>query len=287
MNDYNPNCVILRIRKSPRSYGRILSNALRAYEVTAGHRPSRRIPDGNLIINWGMSATPVWESDVLSRGCHYLNKPSTIKWAVNKLHALERLRQAGLPVVQFTTDREEAESWIEQGIQHPKPIVYARTTLTGSKGQGIHLGYARPLPQAPLYTKAFPTTHEFRVHAVAAQRPGFECIDYVQKKKRNKVDANFEIRNHKNGWVFCHKDIVRSDRLIRAAHQAVTALGLDFGAVDILAICAGRYGPIQDFVICEVNTCPGLKCTETKQRYIDYFKKLAHENGPDTSWNSP
>ena len=55
---------------------------------------------------------------------------------------------------------------------------------------------------------------------------------------------------------------------------ALTALGLDFGAVDILA-CLGKEIPrrLSKAVICEVNTSPGLECTQTIKAYVDAIKE--------------
>jgi glutathione synthase/RimK-type ligase-like ATP-grasp enzyme len=60
------------------------------------------------------------------------------------------------------------------------------------------------------------------------------------------------------------------DRLYSLATLTIGALGLDFGAVDILRT------PDEVFKVIEVNTAPGVEGT-TLQRYVDAFKKVIGE----------
>lgn len=83
-------------------------------------------------------------------------------------------------------------------------------------------------------------------------------------------DASFLIRNHANGFVFCRDNIIEPSDLRDVAIQAVTALGLDFGAVDV--IWNEHYNKCYAL---EVNTAPGLEGT-TLERYTNKIKELAY-----------
>lgn len=214
-------------------------------------RPRR----GDLVINWGSSTSPNWklaQEDV--------NKPQAVAVAANKLLTLQKLHEANVPTPEFTTSREEALSWIETDS-----TVVIRNTLTGHSGQGIQIATdANSITPAPLYTKYKKKRAEFRVHVFNG-----EVIDTVQKKKRsaeNRPD-NFTtyIRSHANGWVFCREGITDCNRRNTIAVAAVSALGLQFGAVDII------YNEYEDqYYVLEVNTAPGLEGT-TLQKYVETF----------------
>jgi D-alanine-D-alanine ligase-like ATP-grasp enzyme len=68
--------------------------------------------------------------------------------------------------------------------------------------------------------------------------------------------VNFKIRSYENGWVFCRENIQKPDDLEAVSIAAVSAIGLTFGAVDVI------YNEKQNkcFVL-EVNTAPGLTGT--------------------------
>ena len=71
------------------------------------------------------------------------------------------------------------------------------------------------------------------------------------------------VRNLANGWVFCRDNVVEPDGLRDAAVSACAALGLDFGAVDII----WNERENKCYVL-EVNTAPGLQGT-TLENYAN------------------
>lgn len=96
-------------------------------------------------------------------------------------------------------------------------------------------------------------TQEYRVHIFRGT-----SIDFVQKKRRNgaREQENYEnfgryIRNHGDCWVFARSGVELPECAEREARAAVEALGLDFGAVDLLVRDDRAY-------ILEVNSAPGL-----------------------------
>lgn len=209
------------------------------------------------VINWGHSTPP------LHLGNHVLNKPEAIVRASNKLTALQIIQDAGISVPLHTSSQEIAEDWFSQD---DKTIVFCRTLLRSSGGKGIVIARSpAELVHAPLYTKRVPKKDEFRVHVFRG-----EIIDIVEKRLRNGLanneNRNKYVRNHDNGWVFAHDNVVCPDEVKEVAVKAVDVLGLDFGAVDIGVSAKGK------IYVFEVNTAPGLENQQTITSYVTAFK---------------
>lgn len=209
-----------------------------------------------IVVNWGSSQPPI------DLGTKLLNKPGNVGVATNKLHALICMRDNGVNVPVFTNRLEVAREWFADR----KAVVFCRTLLRSSGGKGIVIATsADALVNAPLYTKRVRKADEFRVHVFKG-----EVIDVAQKRLRNGLanaeNRNSYVRNHDNGWIFAHNNVVCPDEVKQECVKAVTALGLDFGAVDVV-ICKDTGRP----VILEVNTAPGLENTQTITAYINSF----------------
>lgn len=230
-------------------------------------------PDGNYVpkighkvINWGMGKIPNWNDLASRRGVTMLNKPDAVNTASNKLTALQKMKNAGVRIPEFTTDYYEAMRWL-----NGHSVVVERHELRGNSGEGIRIvtlsdpEMETRLQQAPLYTKFIPKTAEFRVHVFQGQ-----VIDYIEKKKKlaDQRPANFNkyISSINCGWVFQRTNILDLPEVRQLAIKAVAALGLDFGAVDIV-YCDGL-----PYVL-EVNTAPGLS-GETLQKYANAFRRF-------------
>lgn len=85
------------------------------------------------------------------------------------------------------------------------------------------------------------------------------------------------VRSHANGWVHAHEGLhLPSEARVSiesAAVQAVVALGLDFGAVDILARYSKKNpSKLKQLAVCEVNTAPGLENQVTIEAYTNAIK---------------
>jgi glutathione synthase/RimK-type ligase-like ATP-grasp enzyme len=175
--------------------------------------------------------------------------PATDKRATFKI-----LEEAGVSCVPNTTSKEEATKWLQAN-----KTVFARSA-GGQGGSGIVVVQppAEELPDAELYTQYVKKKKEFRVHVV-----NNNVVAVQEKRKKSGVDANPLVRSHTNGWVFCFKNIVEPNGLRVLGLNAVRAVGLDFGAVDII------YNALQDkCYVLEVNTAPGL-CNTTATVYAD------------------
>lgn len=226
---------------------------------------------GDFIINWGHSL-PSGENSrlgaILSQIEAYggpaatvLNKPEAVALAANKLWALQKLQHEGVAVPDFTTSRQDTYAWYDEGHS-----VYARTVLTGHSGRGIVVvPPAGALPTANLYVKAIENHGEYRIHVVRG-----EVVGYTKKRRRNEEPANDQqlaVRNLDNGWVFTRSNLRRLERIEQLAVRAVAALGLDFGAVDIIMDQEG------DVFVLEVNTACGMS-DATLAEYVAAFNRI-------------
>lgn len=184
--------------------------------------------------------------------------------AQNKLTTFQALQEAGVTTVPWTSDRDVASQWTG--------MVMARHTLTGHSGQGIETYdvEANPFqhfPDAPLYTKYIKKTYECRVHVF-----GERVIDaQIKRKVRDAEENNALVRNIYTGWVYCREDFILPDAARDIAIAATRAVGLDFGAVDLI------YNQHYDqFYVLEVNTCPGLT-GQTLTNYTNAIKGFYNE----------
>lgn len=205
------------------------------------------------IVNWGNSSGPLWDYS----NSRILNIPEAVARATNKLTTLQHFawNTENLNYPEFCTDVEVAKGWINDGS-----TVVCRTLLNAHSGAGIFLASREEdiVADAKLYTKYIKKKKEFRVHVFRGR-----VIDVQQKKARTGVDVNYAIRNTRGGWVFCREDLEYSNELLDQAILAVTSLGLDFGAVDLV------YNQYHNkYYVIEVNSAPGLEGT-TLNKYVE------------------
>lgn len=178
--------------------------------------------------------------------------------ASNKLNTFRALESAGVSHVPFTDDQAVAREW---------DCIVCRRTLTGHSGEGISIvERGTEIPRVPLYTKYIKKAMECRIHVFNGK-----VIDAQVKRKRRDLPKDFEadtkVRNIHTGWVYCREDFTPDDRVKALAIAAVAAVGLDFGAVDI--IFNQHYN---EYYVLEINTAPGLEGTTL----TNYVKEIAH-----------
>lgn len=217
------------------------------------------------LLNWGASLNR-FPTELLS--CNILNHPERVAIAANKTDAFQAFLREGVRCPEFTTDRSVAIAWLEAN-----EMVFARTQLTAHSGRGIvimdpdHPSDWESV-NAPLYTKYIKKKHEYRIHVLNG-----EVIDTQRKglkeEFRNQTDVNYKIRNLANGFVYVRNDghVVPQD-VLDVGRRAVVALGLDFGAADVIF----NQSSGQAYVL-EVNTAPGLTGT-TVTNYANAFRAL-------------
>lgn len=212
-----------------------------------------------VVINWGCANLA---AEVMK--CQVLNPPQAINVAGNKLLAFRAMeKDDAINIPEFTDSHEKALQWINEGH-----TVVVRTVLRGHSGQGIVIATTpNELVKAQLYVKYIKKTQEYRIHVLHGN-----AFD-IQRKMRNKDipddQVNWQVRNHDNGFVFGREGVNVPEVGIQQAVKAVAALGLDFGAVDLL------YNKQDDkYYVIEVNTAPGLTGT-TLDKYTEAFHGLA------------
>jgi len=216
----------------------------------------------DLVINWGntrphpaLACGQVFHQHVAK----VLNDPTDVIRASNKLKFFQLMEELAPDIIpKFWTNPEEITN-------EDYPIV-SRTVLSGHSGIGISIA-ADPstLVPAPLYVKYVKKQEEYRVHIAKDNR----CIA-IQRKARDtsNENPNWQVRNHSNGFIFVRGGFTAPDSVVGAAAKALTATGLDFGAVDVI----WNEHHKQAYVL-EINTAPGLE-GQTVLDYSNYFKEI-------------
>ncbi len=227
---------------------RALADALGGRVLRLQGSAYRRRPQ-DTIINWGSSATNDFTTG--------LNTWQAVSRAGNKLRSFQSMQEAGVQIPQFWTQMEDIPD-------DAFPIV-CRTILNGHSGAGIVIANTRgELVPAPLYVKYMKKRDEYRIHV------GRNGIIAIQRKAipNGTVPVDTRIRNHHNGYIFVRGDVNPPEQVLTQASLAINALGLDFGAVDII-----WNNHHQLATVLEVNTAPGLE-GQTITDYANYFRGL-------------
>lgn len=228
-------------------------------------RKGGKIKTTDLVINWG-SSQPYGFKNV--NNVKILNAPNAVGIVTNKLSFFQFLfgpesqnpyNGIHVKTVDWTDDPKVAQSWADNEF-----VVFARTKLTGHSGQGIIIvDKKQEVPPAPLYTKYVFKEKEYRVHVV-----GGKVIDTQQKiRDPNKEPTSWKVRSHENGFIFARNNINPDPDRDALAIAATGAIGLDFGAVDIIRDKAGTY------YVLEINTAPGLE-GQTIESYANAFRNF-------------
>lgn len=254
----------------PSESARKLANAIGGRRLRAEGPP---IVVGT-VVNWGSSQ----QLPGRIRANRTLNDPLAVQVASNKLAFFEAVGESAR-TPEWTSDRDRAVQWRERG-----DTVVARTLLRASGGDGIVI--CEPggvdIPNAPLYTKYVPKTHEYRVHIrreVASDGVGdWAGVIMVQRKVRRPGHEviNWKVRNLENGFIYQLEDLYPPGRdsdvppdVIEQAQRAIyQGTTLDFGAVDVM----WHEGRAKAYVL-EINTAPGLE-ERTAKKYAEALKQL-------------
>lgn len=208
-----------------------------------------------IVINWGASEIPSWSSQIINKN---------ISICSNKLFTFKALK-GKVSIPEWTTSKEIARDWND--------VVVVRHVLTGHSGNGIEIVEAgHEIPNAPLYVRYIPKNFEFRIH-VMKFGDQYEVID-AQRKIRdpNQEPKNWKVRSHDNGFIFARNGLTIPDCVVQNACATLPALGIQFGAVDIV-----YQSKKNKAYVLEVNTAPGLE-GQTVQNYAGGFKRMLNIN---------
>lgn len=199
-------------------------------------RNARRVPvEEDILIRWGNTQPLQVQEEI--------NNATAINNASDKLRALRLLQEAGIRVPRF---ENYSDNFAGDGV------VYLGRNRRGFGGQDIVVYEApREYPFTPhdFFTEYIEPRFEARIHVA------FGEVIRVQKKYLDHPEqaSNTYVRNYANGYRFRSPARELNDSRKEAAIRAVEALGLHFGAVDIVV------GTDDLEYVLEVNTAP--KCS--------------------------
>lgn len=253
------NAIILPYKNGSRSSS-ALANALGIRQIRLAGSTIHRQRPKKLII-WGNSGRNL-PPQGLGAQHTVINSLTAVAAASNKLDTFNILSETDVRIPEYTTEDEVAQSWVSEGHK-----VVERHQLTGHSGAGIRISERfEDMQGAPLYVKYIKKQDEYRVHIIGGQ-----VIDVQRKARRSDVpdeDVNWQVRNHQNGFCYMRENVNPDSDVIQQALNAILALGLHFGAVDVIWNAHQRKA-----YVLEVNTACGLEGT-TLERYTTAFQEL-------------
>ena len=255
------------------------------------------------ILNWGNSRRPSW----MTTDVPVLNKPENVAVASDKYATLLTLQAHDVSTVEFTDSKMIAEDWLSEGdkvfvrhsltghsgygievvnnnenVEQMSAIENAQRILDDAGLDDVAelldnsyadiLDNTQELPDAPLYTRGIENHGEYRVHVFNGS-----VILYQKKSRRVNDDGvdipdedESDVRNLASNWIYRTDNLRRLERVEQLAINAITALGLDFGAVDIIKDSQGGVA------VLEVNSAPGLRNEETALAYAEAIRNYFH-----------
>lgn len=208
--------------------------------------------ENDVVINWGHSK-PMW----------LLNKPSAVAKAVHKVKCFKELQKAGIPIPHF-----DIWPWLTPSEEQP---MIGRLLVKSAGGNGIVVmtDPTQVDTSCKLYTRYIEPIRECRVHVFQ------DKVIHLQEKKKRKVWAGPRhkyIRSHQFGWVFINFDVEVPQDAQEIGVAAIKALGLDFGAVDMV-----QSKQDSKWYVLEVNTAPGLEPCFL-EKYLNEFQAYTPVN---------
>lgn len=199
----------------------------------------------DLIIRWGTRRS------ASTRNTDVLNPRRKIRANTDKRNAMEVMDDAGVPVPEYVDSA--------RNVGHPmdgEELAYPVLGRAESHSQGSDINLIMQerdiqLTDNDFYVQYYPTQMEYRVQVF-----GGEVVKLHEKRLQTSAanEGNYTpyIRNHQKQWVFVNPRGSTPDEVTEYAIQAVNALDLDFGAVDV--IHTEEHG----VKVLEVNTAPTL-----------------------------
>lgn len=205
-----------------------LSTRLNAQVMRSGEPLHSTPKPEDLVINWGGRTLP---TSCETAGVR-LNPT-----VPSKREAIDRLQQANLRTIRLV---DHSDEWLIRDPSHHGGMDLLRDRLLVMKE---------------------PIVEEYRVHSWQGKSLR------AAVKVPSRPDHHPWIRSHNSGWKFSYDPDRIPKGIRKLAHQAVAALGMDFGAVDL--------GQLEDggFIVLEVNSAPGLE-GQTFDRYEQAIRAL-------------
>ena len=212
-----------------------------------GYGRSAPRPGGEAtLIRWG-SVTP-------SPGWREINSRGAVSEASNKMLAFGALGCSGIAHPDYCSTPPDGQNW---PLRDRFPVLGRLSN--GMRGRDIVVFFQMPDILAcvrdrrfDFFTAYIPKLEEYRVHIIN-DRVVKVAVKEFRGNNSKKHGFNALVWNKGNGYFF-KKVLVKScpEDIKSLSRRAIRALSLDFGAVDILSGCDGKY------YVLEVNTAPGL-----------------------------
>lgn len=196
-----------------------------------------------------------------------INTTTAISNAADKVRALTLMREAGILCPMFSRTITEL----------PSSIPILGRGRHGSQGKDIVVYEDKTkIPQSnshEFYSVYIPNSREYRIHVVRGE------IIRIQGKYCDFPEQTGDgyIKNHSHGYRFRTPDKELNNDRKEAAINAVEALGLDFGAVDLII------GTDRKAYVLEVNTAPAMS-PMTLGEYVEAFRKILDTNKSKTMY---
>ena len=226
------------ISETPSATGEALEAALRASGLNPEAPP--------LHVNWTGGRVTSPERPVLN------SESST-----NKLQQLIRLELAGLPVPKFViTKPKDGLAWFPRRAFH-------------QQGRDFRFPPKKP----DFWTKYINIDEEWRIHVFRSAKGNLRVIRSARKVPKG-PSSDPIIRSHRVGWKLSYTGGA-PEGLKEVAKQALAALRLDFGAVDIGLTFEAKP------VLLEVNTCPGLESGTLSLYVAEVLKRAGRKVNAD------
>ena len=237
------------------------------------HLPRRNYAIFSQIIRWGNAENipALYCQNGSFRFRAEINPRAAVAVASSKLRALKAMQAAGVPVPRFSSTG--------QGLNFP---LFGRS-YRHCRGLDIRLirdeFELRTRAECDYYVEYIEPHKEYRIHVfkgniIIPQKKYFSEGYLSEKENSEEIWADAQlIRNDEHGWRFYEmKDANNVPEAVRnASISAVDALGLDFGAVDVISYGRDENGKRKAAVL-EINTAPGLMQANINI-YADNFRR--------------
>ena len=207
---------------------------------------ARVIHDNEPVLRWGFTPTPAW--------VRFINDAEPISLAANKSMSRTVLDKAGVAVpkiIDLYKDNEVRLPIIGRPEKHHGAVGFHKIETLHQLVYAYNRG-------CRYFAELIDKQEEYRVHVVSNR------ILFVQNKN---IAFGQEVGNMDNvKWSVIKRSEWDKD-LCKIGLDAVRALGLLFGAVDVLKSTEGKYMAL------EVNTAPGL-CNYSAWKYLQWIDWL-------------
>lgn len=238
-------------------------------KVLKGLRKMTKPHSRDTLIRWGTTAYR--EKDELFG--NVWNSASSILRNTNKLRTFDHFRDADLDVPKIFRNKRDIDTFpvLGRSIHHHGGMDIVK--INGSRFLDRN-DFSR-IPNKDFYVEFIPSREEYRVHVfrgeiVRVTRKVFRGVNRDGETVREN-----EIKNDVNGWG--HQNVAVEnlrEEYGEAAVKAVEAIGLDFGAVDLLISRNRTPYPL------EVNSCPRLNSVGIEKYVRIITGNLEEETAP-------